>query len=372
MKRKMKRREFISKAVTTGVVASAVAASTYSAPAISQNLRKWRFITTWPKNLPGLGTGAQYFADQVTKCSNGRLTVQLYSSGEIVPAFESIDAVAAGTVEMGHGAPFYWKGKAPATQFISNFPFGLTAQEYNAWYHYGGGAALCDEVYADLGCKFLVCGNTGVQHPGWSRKEINTLADFKGLKMRMPGIGGEVMRRLGAIVVDMPGSEVGAALASGLVDWVEWNNPYGEASMGFWRHAQYYYTPGWHEGGTVLETFINKDAWNDLDDDLKAIVTNCAYATNDVMLSEFQARSGPILQQFVNEHGVQIRKLSNEQLVKIGTTCGEVISELVAADPMSKRVFDSMNKFRAEQIFYSATTEQDFFRARSLDYKWPS
>lgn len=368
----MKRREFIQKTVSTTAVAATAGAATLSAPAISQDRKKWRMVTTWPKNLPGLGTGAQYFADQITKCSNGRLTVQLHASGEIVPAFESIDAVGSGTVEMGHGAPYYWKGKAPASQFVSNFPFGLTAQEYNGWYHYGGGADLCDEVYEDLGCKFLVCGNTGVQHPGWSSKEVNTLDDFKGLKIRMPGIGAEVMQRLGATVVNLPGSEVGPALASGAVDWVEWNNPYGEASMGFWRHAKYYYTPGWHECGTVLETFINKDAWESLDDDLKAIVRNCAFATTSVMLSEFQARSGPVLQQFVNDHGVEIRRLSDEQLAAIGQTCGEVIAELVEADPMTRKVFESMNRYRTEQIAYSGTTEQDFFRARSLDYDWPA
>lgn len=367
----MKRRTFLKQAVTTGAVVTATAA-TFPKPALSQNKQQWRLVTTWPKNLPGLGTGAQYFADQITKCSGGRLTVRLHASGEIVPAFESIDAVKAGTVEMGHGAPYYWKGKVPASQFVSNFPFGLTAQEYNGWYHFGGGAALCDEVYAPLGCKFLVCGNTGVQHPGWSSKEVKSLADFKGLKMRMPGIGAEVMKRIGATVVNLPGSEVAAALASGTIDWVEWNNPYGEASMGFWRHAKYYYTPGWHECGTVLETFINRKAWDSLEDDLKAIVTNCAYATNDVMLSEFQARSGPVLQQFINKYSVEVKRLSDEQLMKIGEVCGEVISELVAADPLSKKVFQSMNKFRSEQIAYSGTTEQDYFRARSLNYKWPT
>lgn len=210
----MDRRKFLTTA--TVATAATAATSTISSPAISSNQRKWRMVTTWPKNLPGLGTGAQYFADQVTKCSGGRLSVELFSAGEIVPAFESIDAVKSGTVEMGHGCPYYWKGKAPAAEFVSNFPFGLTAQEYNAWYHFGGGDKLCDELYADaFGCKFIVCGNTGVQHPGWSRKEVNTLADFKGLKIRMPGLGGEIMKRLGATVVNLPGGEVPTALAFG-------------------------------------------------------------------------------------------------------------------------------------------------------------
>jgi len=359
----MHRRKFLKTAVATTAAATV---ATLPKPALSQNRRQWRMVTTWPKNLPGLGTGAQYFADQVTKCSNGRLTVQLSAAGEIVPAFESIDAVKAGTVEMGHGCPYYWKGKAPAAQFVSNFPFGLTAQEYNAWYYYGGGDKLCDELYNDaFGCKFLICGNTGVQHPGWSRKEVNTLADFQGLKIRMPGLGGEVMKRLGATVVNLPGNEVPTALAAGTIDWAEWNNPYGEASMGFWRHAKYYYSTGWHEPGTALELFVNKKQWDGL-------VEQCAYSTNVVMLSEFQARSAPILQQFVEKHGVIIKRLSDEQLQKIAEVAAEVLQEITASDAMSKKVFESMNKFRTEQKAYSDVAEADFLHARSLKYKWPS
>ncbi|MGH8120487.1 MAG: TRAP transporter substrate-binding protein, partial [Gammaproteobacteria bacterium] len=202
--------------------AAGMAAAGLSAPAISQNRIQWTMVMTWPRNLPGLGTGAQYFADMVTKTSGGRFTITLHPAGEIVPAFESIDAVGSGTVQVGHGAPYYWKGKAPAAEFLSNIPFGLTAQEYNAWYYFGGGKDLADKVYREqLGCKFVLCGNTGVQHPGWSTKEVKSLADFKGLKMRMPGIAAEAMQRLGAVVINVLGSEVTAALASGAVDWVE-------------------------------------------------------------------------------------------------------------------------------------------------------
>jgi len=365
----MKRRSFISAAAAT---TAAVAVSALAKPALSKKSRQWRMVTTWPKNLPGLGTGAQYFADQVTKCSGGRLSVKLYASGEIVPAFESIDAVGSGTVEMGHGAPYYWKGKAPATQFLANFPFGLTAQEYNAWYYYGGGSALCDEIYrTQLGCKFLACGNTGAQHGGWARKPIKSIDDYKGLKVRIPGIPGEVMKRMGATVVNLPGSEVAAALASGAVDMVEWNNPYGEASMGFYRHAKYYLNPGWHEPGIVLECFVNSKAWDGLPDDLKAIVEQCAAATNVVMLSEFQARSGPVLDSFLNKHGVKINQLSDDILTKIGNITGEVITDLVKADKMSAKAFASMSEFRKHQMVYTATSDMDFVRARALPFKFP-
>lgn len=365
----MKRRTFLTGAATTTGV---VAASSFPTPAISQDKREWRFTTTWPKDLPGLGTGAQYFADQVTRCSGGRLTVKLFGAGELVPWEEAIDAVADGTAEMGHGAPYYWKGKSPATNLIANYPFGMTAQEYNAWYHYGGGAELCDEVYREqLGCKFLPCGNTGVQHPGWCTKKITKLEDFQGLKMRMPGIGGETMKKVGATVVNVLAGEVTEALASGTVDWVEWNNPYGEASLGLWRYAKFYYTPGWHEPGTVLEAFINKDAWDDLPDDLKGIVEQCAHSTTNVMLSEFCARSGPILDNYLNERGVEVVKLSDEIMTEIGNAAGEVIAELLEEDEMSRKIYASMHPFRAEQQIYSDTTERDLFRARDLPYKFP-
>ena len=366
----MNRRTLLTTAAASAAVA---AASSFSTPAISQSRKEWRLITTWPKNLPGLGTGAQYFADQVTKCTGGRLTVKLFASGEIVPPFESIDAVGSGTVEMGHGCPYYWKGKSPASEFLSNFPFGLTAQEYNGWYYFGGGKELADEVYREqLGCKFLLCGNTGVQHPGWSRKEVNSLADMKGLKIRIPGIPGEVMKRAGATVVNLPGSEVAAALASGAIDWVEWNNPYGEASLGFWRHAKYYYTPGWHESGTSLELFVNAKKWDSLEDDLKAIVEQCANSTNVVMLSEFQLRSGPVLQQFIKQHGVIIKTLSDDVLTKLGEISGDVIAELIAKDKLSAKVFKSMAKVRLEQIAYTDVTEASFIQARKLKYTFPS
>jgi TRAP-type mannitol/chloroaromatic compound transport system substrate-binding protein len=366
----MKRRNFL-KVATTSTVA-AVAASTLPSPAISQGRRQWRLITTWPKNLPGLGTVAQWFADKVTAATDGRLSVTLFASGEVVPAFESIDAVGTGTVEMGHGAPYYWKGKVKASQFVANIPFGLTAQEYNAWYHYGGGAEIGDEVYAELGCKFLVCGNTGVQMGGWFNKTMDSMESYKGLKMRIPGIGGEVVTRAGGTVINLPGSEVLAALASGSVDALEWNNPYGEAAMGFYRYAKYYYHPGWHESGTVLDLFINKKEWDKLPNDLKTIVEQCSFAANERMLSEFVARNGPALEVLKTKHGVEARQFPDDVLQGLGRISGEVIGELAAADPLTGKVFASMNKFRGLQISWSNLTEASFLHARSLVEKWPA
>ena len=366
----MKRRDFIKK---SGVAAAGAASAALAAPAISQDRKQWRLITTWSKGLPGLGTTAQYFADQVTACSDGRLEIKLFAGGEVVPPFESIDAVSAGTVEMGHGAPYYWKGKAIASQLVSNFPFGLLAQEYNAWMYFGGGAEMCDEFYQDaFGCRFIVCGNTGVQHPGYSRKEVNSIDDFKGLKMRMPGLGGAAMAAIGATVINLPGSEVAQAFASGTVDWVEWNSPYGEATMGFWRHGKYYYTPGFHEVATCLDLFINPTAWDSLSSDLKAIVTQCAHSANHFALSEPVAYSGAILQKLIKEEGVVVKVIPDDAMIAIGNAAGQLIAEQVASDPWSAKVFASMSKFRTDQIPYTDSTEGEVIRARKLPFSFPS
>jgi len=352
--------------------AAGVTLASISAPAISQSRVKWTMVTTWPRNLPGLGTGAQYFADLVTKMTRGQFTIQLHPAGEIVPAFESIDAVGRGTAEIGHGCPYYWKGKSAASEFLSNFPFGLTAQEYSAWYYHGGGAALADKVYREqLGCKFLLCGNTGVQFPGYSTKDIKSLADFKGLKMRMPGLAAEAMKELGAVVVNVPVAETAAALASGAVEWVEWNNPHGEASLAFHRFAKYYYSPGFHECGTALELFINNKAWNALSAENKLIVEAAAQATTNHMLSEFVWHSGPQFQQFVSKHGVQPRTIDDKSLIAIGNGIGKVIDKIINKDKLAREVYASMMKAREYQIPYSAKTEGDFLRARSLAYTYP-
>ena len=206
----IQRRRFLTGA--TGAVAATAAASSFPAPAISQGLLQWRLVTTWPKNFPGLGTGANMLGDFITKGSGGRLTVKVYGAKEIVPAFEALDAVSSGTVEMGHGAPYYWKGKIAAAQFLASVPFGMTAQEVNAWYQWGNGQKLADKIYKQMGAKFFPSGNTGVQMGGWFNKKINSLDDYKGLKMRIPGLGGEVVKAAGGNVVNLPGGEISPAL----------------------------------------------------------------------------------------------------------------------------------------------------------------
>jgi TRAP-type mannitol/chloroaromatic compound transport system substrate-binding protein len=221
---------------------------------------EWKLVTTWPKNLPGLGHTPEVFADMVREMSAGRLTVRVYGAGEIVPAFEVFDAVAGGVAEMGHGASYYWKGKMPASVFFTAVPFGMTAQEINGWLHYGGGMALWEEVYAPAGVVPLAGGSTGVQMAGWFNREIRSLDDVRGLRMRIPGLAGEVFSAAGGEAVRIPGGEVYTALQTGVIDAVEWVGPYNDLALGLHEIAEYYYYPGWHEPGSILEFIVNADA----------------------------------------------------------------------------------------------------------------
>ena len=364
----MKRRQFLSGAAVAG--ATAAAASTFAKPAIAQDVREWRMVTTWPKNFPGLGTGANLLAEYITKASDGRLKVTVFGAGEIVPAFEAIDAVGNGTVEMGHGAPYYWKGKVDATQYIAAMPFGLNAQEQNAWFQWGGGQELADKVYAELNCKFFPSGNTGTQMGGWFNKEMNTIDDYKGLKMRIPGLGGEVVKAAGANVVNLPGGEIPPALQSGAIDATEWVGPYNDLAFGLYKSAKYYYYPGWHEPATVLDNFINLDAWNALPDDLKAIVEQANRAVNQMVLSEFTARNVQALDTLRNKHGVDVRPFSDDILTGLGKLSGEVLRDLVSSNPLSQEVFESLIAFRTQSIAWSKFSEAAFAQARVLPFKY--
>jgi TRAP-type mannitol/chloroaromatic compound transport system substrate-binding protein len=365
----MKRRQFM-RGAATAAAAGAVAASSFPAPAISQGLMKWRMQTTWPKNFPGLGTGANKLAEYIGAASGGKLTVEVYGGGEIVPPFETMDAVSSGTIEMGHGAPYYWQGKLSATQFLASVPFGLNAQEQNAWMQFGGGQELADKIYKELGCKFFASGNTGVQAGGWFNKEINSLEDFKGLKMRIPGLGGAVVKAAGGNVVNLPGGEIPPALQSGAIDATEWVGPYNDLAFGLYKSAKFYYYPGWHEPATMLDNFINLNAWDKLSDDLKAVVAAANGYANLFVLNEFVAKNNGALNTLVSEHGVILKKFPDDVLNALGALSGQVIRDLVAADSLSGEVMDSIAAFRKQAIAYAKVSEQAFYNARGLPFKW--
>jgi TRAP-type mannitol/chloroaromatic compound transport system substrate-binding protein len=355
----MQRRAFLTSA---GAATLAVGAGIKTAEAKPEH--KWKMVTTWPMNFPGLGTGANKLAELIGEMSGGRIQVKVYGANELVPPFEVFDAVSQGTAEMGHGAAYYWKGKSEAAQFFSTVPFGLTAQEMNGWLYYGGGLELWTELYAQFGLVPAPAGNTGVQMGGWFNKEINSVDDLKGLKMRIPGLGGEVLQRAGGTPVNLPGGELFTSLQSGAIDATEWVGPYNDLAFGLYKAAKYYYYPGWHEPGTTLEAMVNKQVFDALPKDLQSIVLNACKVVNQDMLAEYTARNPAALQTLLTEHGVDLRKYPDDVLIKLRELSNEVVAEIANKDDFSKRTYTSYQKFLTQAKEWSAISELAYLQAR--------
>jgi TRAP-type mannitol/chloroaromatic compound transport system substrate-binding protein len=353
----MKRRDFIKAAAVGGTAAVA-------APAIAQGKQEWKMVTTWPKDFPGLGTGANRLARYIGDITDGKISVKVYGGGELVPPFESFDAVSKGTAEIGHGAAYYWKAKTEAAQFFASVPFGLNGNEMNAWVYYGGGQKLWDEIYADFNLKPFLAGNTGVQMGGWFNKEINSIEDFKGLVMRMPGLGGQVIQEVGATPKLLPGGEIFTSLQTGAIDATEWVGPYNDLAFGFYKVAKLYYTPGWHEPGTALETFVNREVYESLPPRLREAIAIAAQAANNDMYAEFNARNGEALQTLVEEHGVIVKTFSPSVLRALKTVSEDLTASLANKDPSIKKVYDSFIDFRSKVSRWTDFSEVAYATAR--------
>ncbi|NHO85853.1 TRAP transporter substrate-binding protein [Pseudoteredinibacter isoporae] len=324
---------------------------------------EWRMVTTWPKGLPGLGLAAENFARIVEQSSNGRLKVKVYGAGDLVPALGVFDAVSSGSVEMGHGAAYYWKGKIPASPFFTSVPFGMNAQEMNGWLFYGGGLELYREAYAPFNLMPFPAGNTGVQMAGWFNKEINTIDDIQGTKMRIPGLAGEVWNRAGGVAVNIPGGELYTALQTGVIDATEWVGPYNDLALGFHQVAKYYYYPGWHEPGPTLELLVNKNAFESLPKDLQSIVESAARVVNQDMLDEYTARNNAALKTLISEHGVQLRPLPKEVLQELRKHADAMYSEFAAKDPFFAKVYKHYRSFADQVAQYHDISEQAYYEA---------
>jgi len=335
-----------------------------STPGTKQEKINWKMVTAWPKNFPGLGTGAQFLADAITAMSGGRLTVKVYGSGELVPAFEVFDAVSAGTAQMGHSAAYYWKGKLPEAQFFGAVPFGMNANEMNAWLYHGGGLDLWEKAYAPFGLKPLPAGQSGVQMGGWFNKEINSKDDIKGLVMRIPGMGGEVLSRAGGTPQALPGAELFTALQTGTIDATEWVGPYNDLAFGLYQAAQFYYYPGWHEPTACIEAMINQEAWDALPEELQAIVELAAMAANQNMLSEFTANNQRALDTLVNEHQVTIRQFPVEVLQEFKGYAAQVLTELSQSSPMAGEIYASYRRFAGQTKNWLNISELAYLQAR--------
>lgn len=337
-----------------------------TAKPLDQQVFHWKMVTTWPKNYPGLGTAPEHLADVLRVMSNGRLDIKVYGGGELVPALGVFDAVSLGTAEMGHGAAYYWKGKIPAAPFFTSVPFGMTAQEMNGWLHYGGGLELWREIYAPFNVLPMAGGNTGVQMAGWFNKEINSLADIKGLKMRIPGVGGEIFSRVGGTAVTLPGSELYTSLQTGVIDATEWVGPYNDMALGLHEVAKYYYYPGWHEPGPTLELIINKDAFASLPEDLQMMVEVAARYTNQDMLDEYTARNNASLVQLQASSEVDVRPLPDDVIRALHRASTEYLEELTAQDEMANKVYQSWKEFADGVRHYHHISEQAYINARDL------
>jgi TRAP-type mannitol/chloroaromatic compound transport system substrate-binding protein len=367
----MKRRKFLGTAgagalLTGGLLGGCGKESSQVSGQVtaSQQTFTWKMVTTWPKNFPGLGTGANLLAQLVGEMSAGRLQIKVYGANELVPPLEVFDAVASGTAEMGHTAAYYWKGKSPTTQFFSTVPFGMTAQEMNAWLYYGGGMELWREVYAPYGLIPAAAGNSGVQMGGWFNREINGVEDLQGLKMRIPGLGGEVLRRAGGTPVGMPGTEIFTSLQSGVIDATEWVGPWNDLSLGLYKAAKYYYYPGWHEPGTTMECMLNQVAFEALPDDLQSIVMNACKAVNADMLAEFTARNNAALQTLIHEYHVDVRAFPKPVLDKLRLISEEVVAAIAGEDELSARVYESYNRFKKQVVAWHDVSERTYLNVR--------
>ncbi|GBC63342.1 ABC transporter substrate-binding protein [Desulfonema ishimotonii] len=363
----MERRDFLKK---TGVAtAAAVAGSALSAPAVlAEKKYRWKMVTTWPPNLPVLQTGAVRFSKRVEQATNGRIKIQVFAGGELVPPLGVFDAVSDGTVECGSGASYYWAGKVPAGQWFSSVPFGLNPQGINAWFYSGGGLKLWEEVYAPFNIIPRPQGNTGVQMGGWYRKEMNTIEDFKGLKMRIPGLGGKVVARAGGTVVLLPGGEIFTSLERGVIDATEWVGPMHDLRMGFYKAAPYYYYPGWHETGTCLEVIFNKKAYESLPKDLQTILDAVATETNLWSLSEFEAGNGAALQELIIRHKVNLVRFPEPLLNDMRKLAKEVLEEEAAKDPLSGKVHAAFKKFREQIGVWGSVSEKPYYDAIADTY----
>ncbi|GIL02819.1 MAG: C4-dicarboxylate ABC transporter [Alphaproteobacteria bacterium] len=347
-----------------GALALSAAASPLARPALAQGRIEWRMVTSWPKNLPGPGVTAQRLADRITTMSDGRLRVRLHAAGEIVPALEVLPAVSAGVAQIGHTASLFWAGKMPAAPLFTAGPFGLTPLEHITWIDHGGGQALWDELYAPHGIKPFMAGNTGFQMGGWFTRPIDSLADVKGLKMRIPGLGGLVMQRLGAVPVTVAPPEIFTSLQSGVIDATEFLGPFSDMAMGFHKVARLYYTPGWHEPNGTGEAIVSLAAHEALPGDLKAVVAAACAQENIISLGEAEWANAEALARLTGELGVEVRAFPDDFMAAAREQTDAVMAELAARDALTGRIVASYRGAAKHQAAWSAQSVRAFLAVR--------
>ena len=353
----MKRRTFLAAAGT------AAAATSFPAPAIAQGIRELKLVLSWPTNPM-----TDLLARLITDATGGRFKVKVFGAGELVGGFEVFDAVSQGVAEMYWSADYYWQDRSPAFNFFTTVPYGLNAYESYAWILEGGGQELWDELSANFNIKPLLAGSSGVQMGGWYNKEMTSIDGFKGLRIRMPGLGGEVVRRLGATTVNLPATEIVPALESGALDAAEWIGPQQDFSFGLHTVGKYYYYPGFHEPGTTLCLGVNRKFWNSLSGAEQKLIETAATAFCTWQRAFNHRRHTNVLPMLIKEHGVKLRKFDDEILRALGKISGEVVAEVGASDAFTRRVYDSYMAFLKASAPWTDITDRAYLNARALGF----
>ena len=346
------------------ITAMASAPIALATPAIAQTKIKWRMVTSWAENLPGPGVTAKRLADSITNMSGGRLEVQLYAANKIVPPLEVFDAVQNKTAQMAHTAPLFWGGKIPAAPLFTAAPFGLTPTEHITWINHGGGQEIWDKLYEPFGIKPFMAGNTGSQMGGWFKKQIFGVDDLKGLRIRMPGLGGEVMRRLGAAPITLPPNEILTALQSGVIDATEFLGPAADFAMGFYRVAKYYYSPGWHEPNGTAEALVSINELNKLPDDLKEIVKHACHAQNIFGLAESEWQNAAQLKILTEEKNVMLKDYPEDIINQAKKETIVVMDELSLKNVESGEAVKSWRNAKKHLNEWSEVSIQKFLQKR--------
>jgi TRAP-type mannitol/chloroaromatic compound transport system substrate-binding protein len=344
---------------------AAAAAAPLATPTLAAGRAEWKMVTSWPKNLPGPGLSAERLAQSIGRLSDGRLTVKVFAAGELVPALETFDAVAGGTAEMAHTAALYWQGKIPAAPFFTTAPFGLTPLEHIVWIENGGGQALWDQLYRPFGLQPYMAGNTGFSMAGWYRREVRSLDDMAGLKIRIVGLGGEVLRRLGATPVSLPTGEVYSALQSGVVDAAEVLAPYSDAAVGFQKITKLYYGPGFNKPNGTGEAIVSLKALEALPPDLKAIVAEACRLEHGRALAQAEWNNAASLEALVRTSGVTVKPLPADVLAAAARIAEELYGEIAARDATSAEVIASYRATRARMGEWMRISQSAFLEARA-------
>lgn len=379
----MKRREFLTGAAVAAGAAATLALSgcdnagsgsggetapgedAVPVPAVVTGKRQLKMVTTWQKNFPGLGTSAERVARRIAEATDGQLTIKVYAANELVPPFECFDAVSTGSADCYNGAEYYWQGKSVGFTFFTAVPFGMTANELTAWMYHGGGQELWDELAGQFNLKGFLSANTGVQMGGWFNKRIESLEDLKGLKIRMPGLGGEVMRKLGAAAVSLPGPDIYQSLQTGAIDATEWVGPWNDLAQGFYKVTKYYYWPGFHEPGAALSTVFNKDVWESLTPAQRAVVEHVCRAEHDYTLAEFNHNNSAALRTLIEDHGVILERFPDEVFAGFRAASEEVLREAAAESELTGRIYKSFRENLENSIRWSRISEEAYLNLRT-------